>query len=154
MKTLLLLLLSTVAAAAGLQPANPQPSVEFAWSVPAALPLGAPTNYNIYQGSSSLNYTNEMACGTNLVLTVTNITPGVTNFYNVTYQAQGMESMFGGEISYSPPAQPPGPLFKPIIILTAQAAPAVTGPWSNVCSVQLAAPGAAGFFRTQIASAP
>jgi hypothetical protein len=136
-----------------LSPSNAPPSVELAWNAAAIdIILGPVTNYNIYEGAASGQYTVEIPAGTNLVLTVSNLARGTQYFFNVTSQAGGLESGFGGEISYTPQPPPPAPVFQPIIILHAQASPAATGPWTDLAVLQVSATNAAGFFRTQIAS--
>lgn len=136
-----------------LTPSNPPPSVQLAWNADASPFV---TNYFIYVGTNSGLYTLKIATGTNLTLTVTNLTRGVTSYFNVTAQGLGLESGFGGEISYtpaSPPAPPPG--FKPIVILTVQAAPSLdpSEEWTTLATLSLEGDQASGYFRTVIGDA-
>lgn len=130
MKTKLLLtalfvtLLTSATAQAFLAPTNAPPSVMLAWS-----PSPSPnvTNYFLYYGVGSLQYTNKIPTGTATNATVVLPARGVTYFFNVTAQAGGLESVFDGEVSYTPQAPPAPPTMKPIVILTVQTAPKADG---------------------------
>ena len=147
--TTLALLAVISAIAQFLSPANQPPSVQLAWN---ASPTPGVTNYNIYEGTNSGQYTSKQAVGTNLTGTVTNLTRGVECYFNVTSQANGLESTFAGEINYTPPLPPAPPAgFKPIVVLTVQNSPTLNpANWTTIDSVSLAANAPAGFFRTKL----
>lgn len=129
-------------------PTNAGPSINLAWN---ASPTAGVTNYNIYQGNESGSYQSKVATGTNLSLTVNNLTRGIQTFFNVTCQAGGLESAFGGEISYTPASPPQAPAFTPIVVLVVQASPSILPlNWSTLATLSLAATADAEFYRTFI----
>jgi hypothetical protein len=70
---------------------------------------GNVAGYRIYEGVSSQNYTSSMDVGNVTSVTFSGLTIGMTYFFAVTaYTADGVESPFSGEISYTPglPVQP------------------------------------------------
>lgn len=153
MKKLLIVLLVSLSAVlpsfAQLVPLNPAPSVQLAWNPSTGSGV---TNYSIYMGTNSLQYTCKINCGTNLYLTVTNLTRGVTTYFNVTASAGGLESGFGGEVSYMPVAPPAAPTFKPIVVLVVQNSPSLQAPnWSTLATLSLSADQVSQFYRTQLA---
>ena len=134
-------------------PSNPPPSVELAWNASITTnPII--TNYFIYAGTNSLQYTLKIATGTNLTLTFTNLTPGVTEYFNVTAAGGGLESTFAGETNWTPPLIAP-PSFKPFLILTVQSSPSLATPdWQAVAALAVAADQDASYFRTALALPP
>lgn len=136
-----------------LAPSNPPPVVNLAWT---PVPDATVTNYFIYEGTNSGQYTIKLPAGTNSTLAVSNLLRGTTAFFNITAQNNfGLESAFGGEINYTPPAGPAAPTFKPIIILQVQNTPQLVPPiWRTIATISLAQNinGDGYFFRTKIAS--
>lgn len=120
MKYLLIFLLAATASAQGyLFPTNPIPGVTVSlYNSPSTNVI---TNYNIYYGVGSVQYTNKTLIGTNLVCRITNLVRGVTYYFNATAtDNQGYESSFDGEKSITINSLPEPPTLKPIAILTVQ----------------------------------
>lgn len=132
MKTLfavLSLLTFTIADLAGAQTpflvvSNPSPSVQLAWN-PTTTP-GA-TNYTVYYGVGSGQYTNKVAVG--IVTNSTVILParGVTYFFAVTVQVGGLESQFSNEVNFTPANPPAPPTQKPLTVITVMKSTTPTG---------------------------
>ena len=108
-----------------LVPSNPPPVVQLAWTS-AGFGL---TNYNLYYGVGSLQYTNKTALGNVTNATVTLPARGVTFYFAVTANAQGLESGFSNEANYTPPNPPAPPTQKPLVVLVVQNAPSPAGPF-------------------------
>jgi hypothetical protein len=85
-------------------PTNPPPVVQLAWNQSA----GA-TNYTLYYGVASGQYTNRTMLGnvTNVVVTLAAF--GVQYFFAVSETEGGLESATGNEVSYTTPAPGPAP---------------------------------------------
>lgn len=65
--------------------------------------------YNVYYGTSSVNYTRIVSAGPSLQAVVTNLSSGVTYYFAVTaLDLFGQESVFSNEVTYTPP-RPAGP---------------------------------------------
>ncbi len=110
-----------------LQPTNPAPVVQLAWN---PSPSQNVTNYFLYQGVGSFQYTNKMSLGNAVATQFTLPTRGVTYFFAVTAQDNhGLESVFSNEVNYTPSAPPASPSMKPLVVLVAQQAPSVSGPF-------------------------
>ena len=76
-------------------------SVELTWDQSSDPDV---VGYNIYYGTTSGVYTNEVAFGNVNNAVITNLTPGVTYYFNATDRdAVGDESAFSGETSYTAP---------------------------------------------------
>ena len=147
--TVFLVFLAATAQGQFLAPTNQPPTVQHIWNQDANTSV---TNYFVYEGTNTGQYTVKIPAGTNLVLTVSNLLRGVEYFFNVTAQADGLESGFGGEINYTPVAPPPSPTFKPIIVLTVQNTPNLLTPWGTLETVSLSANQKTGFFRMKIST--
>ena len=77
------------------------PSVTLAWS---ASPVASVIGYRLYQGQASQNYNTVTDAGGMTNLTITGLVPGRTYYFSVTaYEADGIESAFSTEISYTVP---------------------------------------------------
>lgn len=138
----------TLTARSQLVPTNEAPVVGLAWT---ASPSAGVTNYFIYEGTNAGSYQSKFPTGTNVFLTVSNLTRGVAVFFNVTAQAGGLEGPFGGEISYTPASPPAGPAFQPIVVLVVQSSPEIApATWTTLATLSLAANSTCGFFRTKI----
>jgi hypothetical protein len=102
-----------------------------------------------------MQYTVKLSAGTNLNLTVSNLTRGVTYYFNITDQGGGLESGFGGEVPYTvpmPPAPPPGGVHPPLV-LTVQTSPSVDPAfedWETLATLSVTAEEAQGYFRTSL----
>lgn len=60
--------------------------------------------YNVYYGTNSGNYSYKMDAGAATSLSVSNLIPGVTYYFNATaYDGNGDESPYSGEISFIVP---------------------------------------------------
>lgn len=132
MKTLLTLTSLSVALISSaaqpfLFPTNDPSQITLGWT---ASPSANVTNYYLYQGIGSMQYTNKIAVGTATTVTVTLPARGVTYFFNVTAKANGIESAFDGEVSFTPQVTQP-PTMKPIVVLTVQAAPKASGMFAD-----------------------
>jgi len=104
---------------------NPPANVTLGW-----YPVNRPnlTNYNIYVGVGSLQYTNRIACGNVTNYTFLLPTRGVSFYFAVTAQDNnGLESPFSNEVNYNAPAGPPPPTMKPVVVLTVQSSPTPNG---------------------------
>lgn len=94
--------------AAMITTAHAQNSVTLAWDRCVG---DAVVGYRLYQGGASRAYTNVFGAGTETSNTVSDLMEGATYFFAVTaYDANGLESDFSKEISYTvplPDTQPP-----------------------------------------------
>jgi len=82
-------------------------SVNVAWD---ASPDSGIAGYNVYFGTASRSYQNQVAVGTNLAAAVSGLADGTKYYFAVTaLNAAGLESDYSTEISYSTPGgnQPP-----------------------------------------------
>lgn len=153
MKYLIPLLLSALSATAVILPlpTNPPPAVSLAWN---AAGTNVITNYWIWYGVSTRSYTNKVAAKTNLSLTVSNLTRGVTFYFTASAQdTHGLESDWSNEVNYSPPVAPLPPDLLPAAVLTVQSAPVPAGPWSTTSmNWSVAADQPSQAFRLQIVS--
>jgi hypothetical protein len=118
------------AQAAGLMPTNPPPQVRLAWD-PVTDQVGV-SNYNVYWGVGSRTYTNVNASGGSTNWTVTLPARGVTYYFAVTtVDANGLESDFSTEVSYTVAPLPTAPNLHPLIILHVQVAPTPTSQFAD-----------------------
>lgn len=102
--TSLLLMLTRCCAQAQAGPTNVVPSITLAWNASVTPNV---TIYRVYYGVASGTYTNAVAVGTNLSLTLTNLVRGATYYFTATAGvASGLESDFCTEISGVIPAIP------------------------------------------------
>lgn len=115
LSTLACLAMTSAAAQPFLVPSNPPPVVQLAWGI-----VGPATNYNLYYGVVSGGYTNKTPVGPVLNANLTLPARGVKFFFAVTAQANGLESPFSNEVTYTAPAPPPPPLLQPVIVLVVQ----------------------------------
>ncbi len=68
------------------------------------------TNYTVYLGTSSSDYTTLVQAGPVTHVTITNLVPGLTYFLAVTASdSSGIESEYSNEITFSVPAGRPAP---------------------------------------------
>jgi len=83
-------------------------TVTLAWD--ASSGTNAIANYKVYYGAASATYTNSVAAGTNLTVSVSNLVVGATYYFAVTaLDTSGLESDYSTEVStaISSPNQPP-----------------------------------------------
>jgi hypothetical protein len=83
-------------------------TVTLAWNASSGTNVIA--NYKVYYGVASATYTNSVAAGTNLTVSVSNLVLGVTYYFAATaVDTSGLESDYSTEISTMivPPNQPP-----------------------------------------------
>lgn len=89
---------------------TPPASVTLAWN--ASPGTNVITNYNVYYGLATQTYTGVTAAGTNLTVTVTNLSRGTTYYFAATaVDNNGLESMYSTEVStttHSAPSAPTG----------------------------------------------
>jgi hypothetical protein len=79
----------------------PGASVNLAWN---GSPSAEVTGYRIYYGSATGSYTNSVAVGNVMAITVPGLTIGVPYYFVVVaFDASGMESLFSNEIIYIVP---------------------------------------------------
>lgn len=105
----ILTLAAAYAVKAQLAPANRPANVVLAWDPP---PSSEIAGYNLYWGAASRCYTN-LVSTSNLTATVTNLQRGVTYYFAVTaFTADGLESDFSNEVSYTPAARPIAPVLR------------------------------------------
>lgn len=134
MKTALITLtiaLSFIASShAGLAPSNPPPVVRLAWDADSD---ATTTNYFIYYGVASGNYTNKVAVGNVLTTSITMPARGVTYFYAATAQSsgEGLESSFSSEVSWTPLLPPPAPNLKTPVTLSVVKKPHINAQWAD-----------------------
>jgi hypothetical protein len=79
--SLALAIAATVAVVAQSSTPPAPPSVTLAWNAPTSTPSGGNYNYLIYWGLSPTNFTWTNAAGTNLQLTISNLTLGATYYF-------------------------------------------------------------------------
>jgi hypothetical protein len=73
-------------------------TVTLAWDASAGTNIIA--NYNLYYGAASATYTNVVAAGTNLTVSVTNLVEGTTYYFAATaVDTAGLESDYSTEVS-------------------------------------------------------
>jgi hypothetical protein len=113
--------------------AQAQSSLNLAWD---PSPNASVTGYRIYRGAQSRNYSSNTDVGGVTKTTVSGLTAGTTYFFTVTgYDAQGQESDYSNEITYTAPV---GTNTPPSIALTSPvngaryAAPATVNLAANV----------------------
>jgi DNA-binding CsgD family transcriptional regulator len=112
-----------------LAPTNPAPEVQLAWTPSASTGI---TNYFMYLGVGSGQYTNKIALGNVTNATVTLPSRGVPFFFAVTAMASnGLESVFSNEITYTAPNPPAPPAMKPLVVLVVQSSPTSTGAFAD-----------------------
>jgi hypothetical protein len=100
MKHILQVLCAAVFALAGLEKAHAD-NLMLEWS-PSDSPAVA--GYDVYYGTNSGNYPYMIDAGNATSLTVSNLTPGVTYYFNATaYDAAGDQSGYSGEVSFLVP---------------------------------------------------
>lgn len=130
MKTTICLLFGLcLSAQAFIVPTNPPPVVQLAWN---ASPSPGITNYYMYYGNGSAQYTVKVACGPGLTTTISNLTRGVTYFFAVTANDnRGMESVFSNEVNYTVPNPPLPPTLNPVVALHVQTKTSVDGQWAD-----------------------
>ena len=93
--TLLTLAADVVSAKSDAQP------VTMVWNFS---PNAAVTNYNVYYGVASGDYTNEIVVGNYSSATIAGLVPGVSYYFAVTAEdTNGMESAYSNEIDYQVP---------------------------------------------------
>ena len=127
---------------------NPPGGLMLAWD---PSPSPAVTNYNVYEGTASGDYTNETAAGLVTNYTVTGLARGVTYYYAITAQGAGLESPFSNEVNGTPPAPPLPPTALPIVTLVVENTPTLSPTnWSMVGSIQLSATNVSGFYRSSL----
>ena len=83
-------------------------TVTLAWDASSGTNVIA--NYKVYYGVASATYTNSVAAGTNLTVSVSNLVVGVTYYFAATaVDTSGLESDYSTEVStvISSPNQPP-----------------------------------------------
>ena len=150
MKYLVFALLVAVqagAAAVYLGPSNPPPVVQLTWDLVPGM------SYNVYFGVASGGYTNKVAVGQTNYATVTLPARGATYYFAVTAMANGLESEFSNEVSFTPAQPPAAPTnLKPPLVLTVQWKRAVTdAEWVDAGMNWSFCPEAgSGLFRLQI----
>ena len=147
---LLLTIASSATADAFLNPSNPPPIVQLVWS---AIP--GVTNYQVYYGVGSRQYTNKLstAGATNPVIQLPG--RGVTYFFAATSQANGLESVFSNEVSFTPAQPPSAPVVNPVVVLTVQSKPPSDTLWTDAgMNWSLPATQQSQLFRLKIAAVP
>ena len=127
--TALCLMLACAATAAPifLTPSNPVPVVQLAWNASTAPGV---SNYTVYFGVGSQQYTNSTPVTNQTNASITLPARGVTYYFAVTCtDNRGLESAFSNEVNYTPPAPPAPPNLKPLVVLVVQNAPSPQGPF-------------------------
>lgn len=113
-----------------LVPSNPPPVVQLAWNASASPNI---INYLIYCGTASRLYTTNYAAGTNLTLSISNLTRGVTYYFTATAKdSAGLESDWCNEVSWMPALPPAPPAMKQVVALVVQTKLSATnGSWAD-----------------------
>lgn len=146
---LTLLLASVLRLPAFITPTNPTPVVSLLWD-----PSTGPnvTNYFIYYGTASRQYTTRVPVGNVTNTTIQLPQRGVVFFFAATAQdINALESEFSNEINYAVPPLPPAPSLKPPVRVIAQTAPSLTSPqWADFAEVTLGATQPEQVFRLKI----
>src|SRR5437879_4544234 len=71
--------------------------------------------YNLYYGTATRSYANEIAAGTQTSLSISNLVPGTTHYFAATtFTAGGLESDYSAEATYTVPIQNQPPTLDPI----------------------------------------
>lgn len=97
------LALICLSALAVLMPAHAQTgqSVSLGWQASTDPSV---TGYNVYYGTASQNYTNEVSTGNATSVTISGLVPGTTYYFaGTSYNSQNQESAFTTEVSYTVP---------------------------------------------------
>jgi len=106
---------------------NAAGSVNLAWD---SSPDAGVAGYNVYYGTGSRSYQNEIPTGTNLTAAVSGLAGGQTYYFAVTaVDASGLESDFSGEVTYSVPQTNSPPTISAIpnqVTSAGQATPALS----------------------------
>lgn len=132
-------------------PTNPAPVVSLLWD-PSTGPNVTVTNYFIYYGTASRQYTTKIPVGNVTNTTIQLPQRGVTFYFGATAQdTNALESEFSNEVTYGAPPLPPAPNLKPPVRVIAQTAPSVTSPqWADFAEVTLGATQPEQVFRLKI----
>ena len=92
---------------AQLAPSPATSTVSLAWT--ASVSPGV-TNYSLWYGTNSGVYSTGLLAGTNLTLTVSNLTRGQAYYFAATCTiTNGMTSAYSTEATYTPSLLPPAP---------------------------------------------
>ncbi len=119
--SLLVIVASVAPAQAFLAPSNPPPVVQLAWN---ASPSSGISNYFVYYGLGSGQYTSKIIAGNSTSITLTLPARGQTYYFSVTAQTGGgLESVFSDEVFFTPANPPLPPALKPVVVLTVQSKP-------------------------------
>lgn len=138
---------------------NPPPAIGLAWR---ASPTPGVTNYNIYWGPGTRNYTNLVAAGNVLAYTLTNVARGLTYYVTATAQnTNGLQSGYCNEVVYTVPAlpEPPDDFVRTNATITVklERSPTPAGPWGNAGTLTTFV-GPPGYWRSllniELAGAP
>lgn len=109
------------------------------------------TQYKVYWGSATRNYTNAVNAGTNLTATVTNLLAGPTYYFAATAtDVFGLESDYSDEVSWA--WTPPTNVVTVTVAVETNNRP--TGAWSNWLSLPVTAvtnPMAPIYYRSRLA---
>lgn len=129
MKKLFALMLcagSVTGQSAFIVPSNPPPVIQLVWSAVPGV-----TNYQVYYGVGSRQYTNKIstAGATNPIVTLP--ARGTSYFFAATSQASGLESAFSNEVSFTPATPPNPPTVNPVVVLTVQTKPPTDAAWAD-----------------------
>lgn len=132
-----------------LQPTNPVPQVMLAWTLS---PDPTVSNYYVYYGVASGQYTNKLQFGNATNATFMLPARGVTYFFAVTAFAvsSGLESAFSNEVSWTPKAPPGAPTVGTPITLAVQTKAASDSQWADLFSLPLPTDPANQEYRTKL----
>jgi len=107
---------------------NPAPVVQLAWNPSTASGV---TNYTVYFGVGSGQYTNKTLVGNVTNAAITLPARGVTFYFAATATSGGLESLFSNEVNYTPPNPPAPPTQKPLTVLTVMKSTAPDGVFAD-----------------------
>jgi len=144
-------LILTAPAASYLAVTNPPCVIQLAWD---PSPDPTVTNYFIYSGVGSFQYTNRASVG-NVTNCTVSLVRGATYYFAATAQAGGLESIFSNEISYTPKAPPGAPGLHPPVTLVVESKKTASDAWADAgMDWSLSPEASTQLFRLRISVAP
>ena len=140
----------TNAAGYYLPPTNPPSVVLLSW-VPISstnVTVAPATNFIIYQGTNSLQYNQVFSVGNVTNYAVSNLTRGLTYYWNLASQGGGLTTGWQGEIHLAVLQPPAGATWGPVTTLVAQYSPTISpANWTNIATLPMPQTGPTGFYR-------
>jgi hypothetical protein len=123
----ILLAVQAQAQPAYLTPSNAPPVVQLTWDLAAGM------SYNVYYGVVSGGYTNKVAVGATNYARIVLPARGCAYFFAATAVANGLESGFSREVSFTPavPPAPPENMRAPVVLSVEWKPAGAEGRWAE-----------------------